>query len=75
MTIRWANVIAVALAILALVVGLRERHRIAELFSAFTDIGSHPSPEERTWALAALGLVLVSLVAVVKILSTSRSKP
>jgi hypothetical protein len=75
MTLRWANIIAVALAVLALVVGLRERHQIAELFSAFTDIGSHPSPEERTWALAALGLALVSLVAIVKILSTSRSKP
>jgi hypothetical protein len=75
MTVRWANVIAVALAILALVVGLKARHQIVELFSAFTDIGSHPSPEERTWALAALGLVLVSLVAIARILSTSRSKP
>jgi len=75
MTIRWANVIAVALAILALVVGLKARHQIVELFSAFADIGSHPSPEERTWALAALGLVLVSLVAIARILSTSRSKP
>lgn len=75
MTIRWANVVAVALAILALVVGLRERHQIAELFSAFTDIGSHPSPEERTWALAALGLVLVSLVAIVRILVSGRRSP
>jgi hypothetical protein len=75
MTIRWPNVVALALAVFALVVGLKCSRQIGELFSGLTAAGAGqgPGPDGRVLGLMAFGLVLVVVVAIVRILQNNRS--
>lgn len=75
MSIRWSNVVAMALAVFALVVGLKCSRQIGELFSAMTEAGAGQGrgPDGRVVGLMAFGLVLVMIVAIVRILQNNRS--
>ncbi len=68
MQIKWSNVIALALAVFALVVGLRHLPEISEFISAVSHIGPRGDPEQRIFGLMAFGLMMITIVAVVRIL-------
>lgn len=72
MQIRWANIIALALAILALIVAVKARYQIAELLSTVKAIGPGGDPDERTLGILALGLIAISAVGIVRILQNNR---
>ena len=67
MEIKWPNVVAFALAILATVLAVRNRDALGATLHAVTHIGAEHSPEDRTLAFCILGVLLVTLVAVVKL--------
>ena len=68
MQIKWSNVIALALMVFALVVGLRHLPEIADFLSTVSHIGPHGDPQQRIFGLMAFGLIMVIIVAVVRIL-------
>ena len=68
MQIKWSNVIALALVVFALVVGLRHLPEIGEFLSTISHIGPRGDPQQRTSGLMAFGLIMVTIVAVIRIL-------
>lgn len=70
--IKWANVVAFALAITAFVIAIRWHHAIVEFLNNMGRIGPGYSGEEQTWGLLAFGLILVLIVAVTKIALQNR---
>ena len=72
MNIRWSNVAAFALLLLALVIGIKMRREIAALFSTMPNIGPGHTPEEQVIGLIAASLILVAIVAMVRILANGR---
>ena len=68
MQIKWSNVMALALVVFALVVGLRQLPEITDFLSTVSHIGPHGDPEQRTLGLMAFGLIMITIVAVVRIL-------
>jgi hypothetical protein len=73
--ILWPNVIALALLIFALVVVLRHGSSVSEFLGAMNGIGPGHDPSEQVMGLVAFGLILVSIVAVLKIvISTNRKE-
>ena len=69
MEIKWPNVIAFALALGALVLALKMRRELTAALAGIGDIGPGDSAEEQTLGLFVLGLVCVTIVAVVRILT------
>ncbi len=69
MRILWHNVIALILLIMAVVVTVRKRRAIIGFLMTTEHIGRGHTIEEQTAGLVALGLVLVTIVALVKILT------
>ena len=67
MTIKWANVVALALAIFALVLILKMPGEMGAFMATMRYIGSGNRDEEMM-GLLAFGLVMVLIVAVVKII-------
>ena len=69
MRILWHNVIALILLIMTVVIAVRKRHEIVGFLMTTEHIGRSGTFEEQTAGLVALGLVLVTIVALVKILT------
>ncbi len=69
MRILWHNVIALILLIMAAVVAITQRREIVGFLMTTEHIGRGGTFEEQTAGLVALGLVLVTIVALVKILT------
>ena len=68
MQIKWSNVIALALVVFALVIGLKHLPRISEFLSTVSHIGPRGDPDQRISGLIAFGLIMITIVAVVRIL-------
>ena len=68
MEIKWPNVVAMGLAILAVVLAVRHQPAIHATLATVGDIGPGFSPEEQTRGLVVLGVILVSGVAIVRLL-------
>lgn len=68
MQIKWSNLIALVLTAFALLVGLRHLPEISEFLSTVSHIGPRGDPEQRIFGLMAFGLIMVTIVAVVRIL-------
>ena len=72
MQIRWNNIVALALAVLALIVAVKARHQILELLSSVKAIGPGSDPAERTLGILVLGLIAITTVAIIRILQNNR---
>ncbi len=76
MKIRWSNIVVLLLIVFALVVGIKAYRQITEFLSNMGNIGSGHSSHEQTFGLIAFGLILVTIVAIVRILQDNgRNKP
>ncbi len=73
MQIRWHNIFALILFVVAVVLFIANRDQIVGFLMTMKDIGPGHSPEEQTIGLIALGLTLVSLLAALRIVLQSRS--
>lgn len=73
MTIKWANVVAFALAIFALVLIIKMPGEMGAFLATMQFIGSG-NPEEEVIGLLAFGLVMLLIVAVVKIIIDGNHK-
>lgn len=69
MRILWTNVFAIVLGVFGIVILVKNRIEITGFLGTMKDIGPGHSPEEQTVGLIAIGLVLVTIVALVKILT------
>jgi len=69
MEVRWRNVIALALALIAIVVIVKAPGEIGAFLASMRDVGPDHTPQEQTMGLLAYGLVLLAIVAVVKIVT------
>lgn len=69
MSIRWSNIAVLILAVCAVVLGLWAHRQIAALLSG---LGQGHDLREHNTGLIALGMVLLTLVAIVRILVSSR---
>ena len=69
MTIRWANVVVLALLIFAAVFFVNNRGELRETFSMMNHIGNYQStPNEQftgLWIFALIGLVIVAVVKII----------
>lgn len=74
MQIRWNNVIAAALVLIAVVIFLRNPGAIGAFIGSMQAVGPGHSSDEVTRGLLAVGFVGVLIVAVVKLTTQSRSK-
>ena len=68
MKIKWTNLFALCLGLFALVLVLKLPGPIASFLSTIREIGPGHDPEQQTRGLLAFGLVVVSLLALVRIL-------
>ncbi len=73
MHIRWANLIILALLVLALVVAIRGREEILGLLSTIESIGPGGDPRERTLGIIALGIIALAAVGIARILQQRRN--
>jgi hypothetical protein len=73
MKIHWHNVIALALAVTATVLFLKHREAIAGFVGTVQHIGPGHDSDEMTLGLIALGIICVSIVAVIKILTRNKN--
>ena len=69
MQIRWNNIIALILLVIAALLAIKLLPAIAAFLASMKDIGPGHTRDEKTFGLIALGLVGMLLVAVVRILS------
>ena len=69
MKIIWPNVIVVCLVFLAVVIWIRHHAAISGFLGHMDQIGPGHSPDDRLLGLIAFGLVAVSVVAIVRILT------
>lgn len=67
MRVKWSNIVALSLMTMIVIVLLANLESVLETLASLRHIGPSESPEERTFGLVVLGLLLVSIVAVVKI--------
>ena len=72
MQIKWSNVIVLVLAAFALVIGLRNLPAIGAFLSTVSHIGPRGDPEQRIFGLMSFGLIMVTIVAVVRILVNNK---
>ena len=75
MDIRWSNVVAFGLAIFAFTVFLKTHQQIAAFFSTIGSIGPGHSTDQQVTGLAAVGLIALTIVAIVKIVIKSGGNP
>lgn len=69
MIIKWHNILALVLAIFAIHLLFTNSSPIKSVLSTMGSIGPGHTSEELTMGLICLGLVLVSLVAIVRLLT------
>ena len=72
--IRWRNLIALALVVFAVVVGLKTYPQIAAFLSSMKSVGPGGDTGDRTFGLMAFGLIVLTIVAVVRILKDGESR-
>jgi Na+/glutamate symporter len=75
MEIKWSNIVAFALAVFALIVFSKTWPLIAAFFAAMKAIGPGHDPDQQVQGLVAFGLIALTLVGIVKILSSSGRNP
>lgn len=68
MEIKWSNVAAAGLLLVALVLGIRYSGILIGTVGSMGRIGPQYAPQDRTFGLLVLGLILVGVVAVVRLL-------
>lgn len=74
MQIRWNNIIALILLVISAVLAVRFLPAMMSFLSTMKDIGPGHTTDDKTIGLIAFGLVGITLVAVVRILTTRNSK-
>lgn len=74
MEIRWNNIIALILLIIALVLAVKFLPAMMAFLGSMKDIGPGHTADEKTIGLMAFGLVAILLVAIVKVLTTRHTK-
>ncbi len=67
MEIKWPNVVAFGLLILAAGLAVRHGPNVGVALTAIGDIGPGHTPEEKFIGFAVLGVILVCLVALVRL--------
>ncbi len=72
MQVKWTNVISLALVVFAFVTGLRYLPEIGGFLSTLSHIGPRGDPEQRIFGLMAFGLILVTVVGVIRILTNNK---
>lgn len=73
MSVKWSNVIVLALAVLSTVVLVRGHEAIGAFFETIQSIGSG-APDQELMGFLAYGFILVLVVAVTKILVEANKK-
>lgn len=73
MQIRWHNIFALILFVVAVVLFIANREQIVGFLVSMKDIGPGHSPGQQTIGLIAFGLTLVSLLAALRIVLQDRS--
>jgi hypothetical protein len=74
MRIKWSNVVAMALAIFGLLLGIKLAGPMSEFLSNLGTIGGTHNRQQQFLGMMAFGLVLVTIVAIVRILQNNRSE-
>ena len=67
MQVKWSNVVAFALAIFGVVLLIRQRDAVGVALTGIGQIGPGHTPEEKFYGFFVLGILLVSLVAIVRL--------
>lgn len=67
MEIKWPNVVALSLVMSSVVLAVWHHRELAAAIGSISEIGPGHTPEEKTLGLCVLGVILVSLVAVVRL--------
>ena len=70
MTVRWSNIAAAALFLFAMVLLIANWREIEAFVGSVRSIGPNGTTEERVTGLIAFGVILVSLLGLVRILSS-----
>lgn len=73
MEIKWPNVVAFALAIVAFFMAVSRQEEIATFLGSTQHLGSSPSITDRMHGLMAFGLMLVALLGVLRIVLNSQN--
>lgn len=74
MQVRWGNLIALGMVIIATVIGISHQREIRGFVATMTEIGPGHSPEEQIVGLLAFGLSAVIILAALKIVLNSNGR-
>lgn len=72
MEIKWTNLIALAMLLAAVVIGLTMHEQIAASLKSIGEIGESGDPDDQMAGLIALSILTVLIVAVVRIVVSSQ---
>ena len=67
MEIKWPNVVALSLVMSSVVLAVWHHRELVAAVGSISEIGPGHTAEEKTLGLCVLGVILVSLVAVVRL--------
>ncbi len=71
MQIKWSNVVALGLVILAVVLAMSNATSVSAVLSSIRNIGPRHSVEDKTLGLCVLGVLCVTGVAIVRLITTN----
>ena len=74
MEIKWPNVAALGLVVLSVVLAVRNHRQLGAAIGSISQIGPGHTPEDKTLGLCVLGVILVSLVAVVRLVLNANER-
>lgn len=72
MEINWGGITCLILAIIAIVIIVRMRHKVALFLGTMGQIGPGNNPDDKILGLIAFGLIVLLIVGIVKILASRR---
>ena len=74
MEVKWANVVMLALVIIAFVVAIRSRREIAGFLGLMGQLGPSNTPDERYWGFVATGLVFLIVAGLLRAIIESNRR-
>ena len=70
--INWTNILVLALGVFAVTMVIKMHDNITIFLAGIGDIGPNHPLDEQMWGLAAFGLVAVTLLGIIKILTRNK---
>lgn len=74
MEVKWPNVVAFGFAIIAVILAVRHRDELSVALGGLGHMGPASTPDEQFYGFLVLGLLLITLVVIVRLIVSAGGK-